>query len=662
MFRIVARQLSSGDVFVGHPCESFSIQVQDFLLNNSPNSDTFRHGNIAVQVFPGGGSGPWFNTFTWVQAEIIMTKGRAITTEQWARPNLVEWAAISTNELDLVVNTNKEFEAIRFLTNGQPILAEIKGGADQRTWASFGMGRLTVKARICLQGPIPPNLFPPSVRELFPTARSPAAILTYLVREDKLIRTGRKAHSNLQAVIDQSAGPDQPTRRIYQDSRPALVRVDTSAPDPSKISHNGSNGSNGSKQADFIRAGPNGSKQEDFAPSSSSAAQDSRYWDYAQAGPSGINTQAGSNGTSTKNGSSGFSGKTRPGTPTMDELPQDASAATMVDSVRLENEGGSSHRVRRDTPHPSAGMRLTGLYTRHYGRDLENLRVVVPEEDPAVHCGKADSAVVGIIRSHTATAPQQGQDSGQQQYAASADPGQYVGAQPQQQQYIAPADHAQHSGTQSLASHGNVTVTLARQNYGYQQVNTYTTAPPGSYAVPPPGYSAPPPVDYAAPPVDYRQQDGHQQDEQELYNNLPPPVPAVSGNPYKPHCPRQAQANFRALFANATAASRPGKPPSTLVTLSTPKRKKAVKNKKVRFDPPATSSPKKKDEQDTVVVDPFIPEMQWGIKVKQTARKSTGGKPTRRTSNAEPSSAEIPAKKSRPDPRAETDSDDSDRT
>ena len=544
MFRIVARNPNNGDIFVGSPCLDFAIQTQTFLLDAHPEADTFKHGGISVQVFPGGDGGPWFDYNTWVKAEIIMTKARALTTEQWARPNFTEWAAISTTELDLIINTNKEYEAIRYLTDGQPVLSEIKGGADQRTWAGFNMGRLTVKARICLQGPIPPSLFPDSVRNMWPQARSAASILHYLVRQDKLMRTGAHNCTSLETVIDQSHAPGMPTRRIYQESRPALVRVDTDAPASS------------------------------------------------QAGPSGVsNTGPGTSAA-------------RPATPTMDELPDTAANSRVVDAVRLENEGGSSHRVRKDTPHPSQGIRISGLYTRQYGRDMDNLRVVVPNTsaipDPT---NIQDPAILGVIPSKPST-----MTSGQ--LAAAQAPA-----------VFAPTVASSHyAAAQRLASHGTVNVSIAKQNYGNQQVFAYS-----------------------APPVDYRQQAApgntqqavpfiNQQSEQELYANLPPPVPAFSANPYRPNCPGTAQAAFRARFANATAASRPGKPPSTLLTMPTPKsRKKSVSQKKVRFTPTTTSSPK-------------------------------GQAKARKTPAAAPTDPAVPPKKTKRDRQAETDSDDSDRT
>ena len=128
MFRIIAQDPDSGDIFLGFPCRQFTVDCQAFFLDNNANNDTFKHGNISVQIHPRGNNGPWFQFSTWVKADITITKTRALTTEQWARPNMLEWAALSTSEMDLIIYSHREFEAIRFLSDGSPILAEIKGG------------------------------------------------------------------------------------------------------------------------------------------------------------------------------------------------------------------------------------------------------------------------------------------------------------------------------------------------------------------------------------------------------------------------------------------------------------------------------------------------------------------------------------------------------
>ena len=130
MFRILSQHPVSGDVYQGIPCKSFTIDAQSFLLDPNPLNDTFRFAGIPVQVFPLGIHSPSYHYSTWIKAEFMMTKNKALTVEQWARPNMLEWSAASVSDMELVLNTSREFEAIRYLTDGSPILAEVKGGAE----------------------------------------------------------------------------------------------------------------------------------------------------------------------------------------------------------------------------------------------------------------------------------------------------------------------------------------------------------------------------------------------------------------------------------------------------------------------------------------------------------------------------------------------------
>ena len=499
MFRIVAQDPVSGDIFLGIPCRQFTVDVQAFMLNNNPNSDTFRHGNIAVQVHPQGDNGSWFQYSTWVSADFTMTKTRALTVEQWARPNMLEWAALSTSEMDLIIHTFKEYEAIRYLNDGSPILAEIKRGADTRTWSAFGSGRISVKAKISSQGPIPQELFPACIKKQFPLAKCSSVILSFLVNKDREQRRGGHSCQPLEAVIG-----------------------DTNIP----------------READYEAASRNAvqqgaSLQAYMGPGSSGAAN--AVSQQQEGNEDVLNT-----------------------TPTMDELPDNASRV-IVDAIKLEREGGTSHRVRRDTPHPDFGLRMMpGFYSREYGRDLNNLQQVNVQgrtrranpvngmlddtniqEDPAtLEIGEQLANLARATPAPSATVTSAG-DLGLQQQQLD------LQIQAHNAQQLALAKHLS-----SLQQQPAVKVTISQQGRGGNQFYTFT-APPQLYPA------------------------------EELYANLPPPVPAISANQYRPACPAAAKAAFMAKFANATPASRPGKAPASPTT---PSRKRKANKKRVDFN------------------------------------------------------------------------------
>ena len=178
MIRASAHNTFNGDRFLGHPSKPVTVETQDFLIDTNMDEKVLRVKNVPTLVLPGN-DGATMNTSIWVVADLVLTKLAPLTVEEWARKNMMEYAAATISRAVLEIDTSAEYDSIGVMDSGFPILAQ----TGLRTWTRDKSGIFSMPAQIYLQGLISPDTFPPSIKQRFPLAPNKTAILNYLIKQ-----------------------------------------------------------------------------------------------------------------------------------------------------------------------------------------------------------------------------------------------------------------------------------------------------------------------------------------------------------------------------------------------------------------------------------------------------------------------------------------------
>ena len=184
MFRLLATDNFTGDIFEGFPGPTATMDTHSFLLDTQSGRKILRFTNIPTRVYPKGHFPERFGPICWVATDVQLEKeeGQVMTIQQWCKPDMIYRANRVVKTITMDVNLNQEYQLSSYLSNGTPILTE----RPIQTWTKFKTGKISFPAQFFADGELTKEMFPAGIREIFPSAETRSAIHDFISKQDQL--------------------------------------------------------------------------------------------------------------------------------------------------------------------------------------------------------------------------------------------------------------------------------------------------------------------------------------------------------------------------------------------------------------------------------------------------------------------------------------------